>query len=85
MAESSDLREGGAQVVGAVSTWVRETGELLQQLQRLLEGAELDPSIIGLAPKDLLPRVRQCRAQIPCPESIRAWVDSMRPADDSTG
>jgi hypothetical protein len=74
MVQSSD-----PQVVGAVSRWVKETGELLQQVQRLLEGAEIDPSGIALSPKDLLPRVRECRAQLPCADSIRAWVDSMCP------
>ena len=78
MVQRSDPR-----VVGAVSTWVAETGELLGQIQRLLEGAQVDPSALGSAPKDLLPRVRQCRAQIPCADAIRAWVNSMCPGSPS--
>ena len=81
MDETSNLRDDRAPWVGAVANWVIETGELLQQVQRMLEDAQVDPSSLASAPRDLLPRVRQCRAQIPCPESIRAWVDSMRCVD----
>lgn len=77
MGSSSDLPGDAGQLAGAVSQWVRSTADVLRDVQHVLEavqfGATTNP--IDLVPKDLLPRVRECRAQAPTIEGVRAWLD----------
>lgn len=71
----NDRREG-ADVVAAVRTWVAGTSQLLGDLQALLEGAQFNGTPPDSAARELLPRVRQCRAQVPCGDAIRVWVNA---------
>ena len=79
MGSSSDLPDAG-QLAGAVSQWVRSTADVLRDVQHVLEVVQFGTTAIpiDLVPKDLLPRVRECRAQAPTVEGVRAWLDVMK-------
>lgn len=68
------------QVTGAVTEWVDQVGRFLGVLQVTLEECrpKEDASAEVRAMAGQLPAlIRQCRAQVPTPEMIRAWVKSL--------
>jgi len=69
-----------AEVSLAVSQWVEQVGGFLVVVQAALEQSRPreDATAEVLAVVGQLPAlIRQCRAQVPTPEMIRTWVQSL--------
>ena len=74
------------EVSGAVADWVEQVGRFLGVVQAALEQSrpreDASAEVRALAPQ-LPALIRQCRAQVPTPEMIRTWVQTLaedRPA-----
>jgi hypothetical protein len=84
----SDLTGEVAEVSGAVSAWVEQVGRFLGVVQAALEQSRPreDATAEVRAVAGQLPAlIRQCRAQVPSPEMIRTWVQTLTENREAPG
>lgn len=82
---TGDVSSGGdgapvAEVSGAVAQWVEQVGRFLGVVQAALEQSRPkdDASAEVRAVAGQLPAlIRQCRAQVPTPEMIHTWIQTL--------
>jgi hypothetical protein len=76
------------QVSVAVATWVEQVGQFLGVVQAVLEQSRPseDATAEVRAVAGQLPAlIRQCRAQVPTPDMIRTWVQTLASARRQDG
>ena len=74
------------EVSGAVTDWVQQVGQFLGVVQAALEQSrprEDATAEVKALSLQLPALIRQCRAQVPTPEMIRTWVQTL--ANDRRG
>ena len=87
-AESEPVSASVHQISGAVTEWVDQVGRFLGVLQVALEQSrprDDAPADVRALSGQLPALIRQCRAQVPTPDMIHTWVQTLAGARGPEG